>query len=147
MVPVGEREELLSQLTAVLQTELTNTADFVVAPAALDLTVGDGGMPALVAIEIAEQMPHSLDGGLDHRASAYRYHLCRPATFGSLARCRVQCVKSGLEDAITDKPSKFLLAPKLAIEFRRPLGKGSITVGDRGELEGGDVIFDAHGRL
>src|SRR3982750_3362492 len=49
-------------------------------------------------------------------------------------------VEAALEDALADRLDELLLARLGAIELRAPLGEAARAVGDRRELERGDVV-------
>src|SRR5258707_6630462 len=53
-----------------------------------------------------------------------------------------QGVESGLKDALADRVGQLAFLARRRIELGRPLGKSTVAVGDRRQLEGGDVIVD-----
>src|SRR5687767_4994763 len=65
----------------------------------------------------------------------------------SLFQALLQGVEGGLEHALPDLPGERAFALGSAVELGPPLGKGAVAVGDRGELEGGDVVLHAHRAL
>ena len=49
-----------------------------------------------------------------------------------------------LEDAVADQLGQLGFAARRAVEFRGPFGEGAVAVGDRGQLQGRDIVFHAH---
>ena len=68
LLEVGQREQLLAQLRAVLEAEAPHAADLVGRRAALDRARRDRRMPAVVAVEVAQHRPHPVDGCVDDGA-------------------------------------------------------------------------------
>ena len=77
-VPVGQGEQALADVGAVLQVEVAHAADLVGALRLLEEAAPDNWVPAVVAIEIAQDFPHRRDGRVDHRAADHPDHGVRP---------------------------------------------------------------------
>ena len=58
-----------------------------------------------------------------------------------------QRIERRLEHALPDLLRKLALALGRTVELGRPFGEGAIAVGDRRELESGDVVLHSHGAL
>ena len=65
VIAVGQRQELLADPVAVAQREVAHASDLVARLATLDLRLGDDRVPRGVAVEIAQDRPHTLDGRVD----------------------------------------------------------------------------------
>src|SRR6478735_2769331 len=65
----------------------------------------------------------------------------------SPAEVALQGVEAALEHALADRLDQLALAALGAIELGAPLGEAAGAVGDRRELEGGDVVLDPHRAL
>src|SRR5882757_479519 len=65
---VGQRQQLLAQLAAVGELEAADAADLVGRITTLDGAGGDGGVPAVVAVEIAQYAPDPVGRRIDDRA-------------------------------------------------------------------------------
>src|SRR6185369_3459196 len=74
VIAVGERQQLLPNLVAILEREITHATDLVGRLAALDGGGADGGMPGRVAVEIAQDRPHAVDRRVDHGGPANPDH-------------------------------------------------------------------------
>src|SRR6185437_13546326 len=78
LIEVGERQQLLAQLRAVGELETADAADAIRALSALDDAGRDRGVPAVVAIEIAQHRPDPIAGSIDDRAFDHVRHLYPP---------------------------------------------------------------------
>src|ERR1700722_12605622 len=67
LLEIREHQQTFSQLRSVAQEETPHTAELVRALAALDRAFGDGGMPAIMAVEIAQEQPDAVGRGIDDR--------------------------------------------------------------------------------
>src|SRR5262249_31678313 len=65
---VGQREQLLAQLRAVLQPETADAADLVGGLRAFDRAGRNRGMPAIMPVEIAQQIPYRSRRRVEDRA-------------------------------------------------------------------------------
>jgi hypothetical protein len=54
-------------------------------------------------------------------------------------------VEAALKHALTDTLRELLGALGWTIELGHPLGERAIAIGDRGELQGGDIVGHPHG--
>src|SRR5215510_8767466 len=59
----------------------------------------------------------------------------------------LQGIEASLEDAVADQIGQLALPLRGTIEFRTPFDEAAFAVGDGRDLERGDVIPHAHGRL
>ena len=75
---VGERQQLFAQVFSPGQAEVPDAADAVRGSAALDVTFGDGRMPAVVTVEIAYDLPHGLDRRVHDDAADNAGHQLAP---------------------------------------------------------------------
>ena len=73
-VRVREGEELFAQLRPVRQMEAAHTGHAVGRRAALHRAVRHSGVPAVVPVKVAHDLPHRLHRRVDNRASNDRYH-------------------------------------------------------------------------
>ena len=67
-IRVGQRQQLLAQFAAIGEAEATDRSDRIDRRAALDRTGRDRRMPAIVAVEIAQDPPDVVDRRIDDRA-------------------------------------------------------------------------------
>src|SRR3954453_21622357 len=65
---IRQRQQLLAQFGAVLELEPPDTTDAVRGLGALDGAGGDRGMPAVMAVEIAQHVPDRSRGRIEDRA-------------------------------------------------------------------------------
>ena len=77
---IGQRQQLLAQLGAVLQYEPPHAADAVSGLGALDSAGRDRGMPAVMAIEIAQHVPDRAGRRIEDRALDDVRHGISPRT-------------------------------------------------------------------
>src|SRR5262249_20656194 len=125
----------------VLELEPPHTANSVRALPALDRAGRHLGMPAVVPIEVAQNLPHPVAGRVDDRALDHPWH-------AALAPERpLERVAPALEYTSADVGDESDLLLGRAIELRRPLDEGSLAVGHRGQTQGRDIVLDAHRRL
>src|SRR3954462_9396047 len=68
LLEVGQRQQLLTQLRAVLQLEAPDAADLVGSLRALDGAGRHRGMPAVVAVEISQHIPDRAGRRVEDRA-------------------------------------------------------------------------------
>ena len=59
---------------AVAQAEIAHAADPVGRLAVLDMGLGHGGMPAVMAVEVAQHLPHALDRRVDDGGARHALH-------------------------------------------------------------------------
>ena len=62
-------------------------------------------------------------------------------------KCALQRVEAALEHAAADRLGQLALARLVAVELGAPFGEAARAVGDRRELQRGDVVLDAHRAL
>src|SRR5262245_50603419 len=96
-------------------------------------------MPAIMPVEIAQQRPHSIGRRIDDRRTNDADHLT--------SELALESIKAALKNAASDRRDELDLALRVAVEFRGPLGKSPIAVGDWGETQSCHVILDPHGRF
>jgi hypothetical protein len=60
LLEVRQGQKLLAQLRAVAQKEMPHTADFVGGLVAFDRALANGRMPAVVAVEVAQDRPDAI---------------------------------------------------------------------------------------
>ena len=65
---IGERQQLLAQFGAVLELEPPHAADAIGGLRAFDRAGRDRGMPAVVAVEIAQHIPDRAGRRVEDRA-------------------------------------------------------------------------------
>ena len=134
-----KRQKLLAQTAAVAESEVPHRPDRVDRLAALDLARSDGRVPAVVAVEVAQDRQTASTG-------ASMIVLCRTLTMRRLApEALLQRIEGRLEDAAADLLDQRRLALGRAVEIGLPLGEGGVAVGDRRQRQGGDVVLDAIG--
>ena len=75
VVAVRQPEQLLAQLAAGGQAKAADAADLVGPPALLDAALRHRGMPALMAVEIAQHSPDRIDRRIDDGAPADLNHM------------------------------------------------------------------------
>ena len=80
VVAVRERQQLFADAVAVLQREAADAADLRRRPVAFDAARGDDVVPALMAVEVAQDRPDAPDRRIDHsRADDLLQHRGRRA--------------------------------------------------------------------
>ena len=124
-VDVGESQQLLAQLRAVGEVEPAHATDPVRGLAPFDLAVGDGWMPAVMAIEVAQQLPHRPTG-------ASRTVLLTTFTMPRSASPRempLQGVETALKHVTTDAGDEIALDIRCAIEIGRPFDERALAIG------------------
>ena len=79
MLAVGKLEELFSDAMTVAESETANTAHLIRRLATLDLGLGNERVPGAMAVEVAQDSPHALDGGVDDGGARDADHAALPA--------------------------------------------------------------------
>src|SRR6185436_10245192 len=65
VIAVGEREELLADVVAILEVEVAHAAHLIRRLAILDVRLAYRRVPGRVAVEVAQHFPDALDRRLD----------------------------------------------------------------------------------
>ncbi len=71
---IGQTEQLLAQLRAVLEHEAAHAADAVGWQAALDGTGRNDRVPAVVTVEVTQQLPRRVHRGIEDRAAHHLHN-------------------------------------------------------------------------
>jgi hypothetical protein len=74
VIAVGEGEQLLTDVVPVLEAEAAHASDLIGRLAVLDRRGPDGGMPGRVAVEVAQDRPHTFDRRVDDGGPAHPDH-------------------------------------------------------------------------
>ena len=68
-IPVRQRKQSLANIAAVPEIEIAHAADLVGAHRILQHAAPNDGVPAVVAVEVAQDLPYLGDRSVDHRAA------------------------------------------------------------------------------
>ena len=74
MLGVRQRNQLLADMSAVAQAEIAHAAHLVGRFAVLDVGFGHRGMPAVMAVEVAQHFPDALDRRVDDGGARHALH-------------------------------------------------------------------------
>src|SRR6266481_5076835 len=97
---VGERQQLLAQFRAVLQFEAAHAADAVRGLRALDRAGRNRGMPAVMAVKIAQHIPDHAGRRVDDRALDNVRH-------ASASEHALECIEAALKYPGSDGVDEF----------------------------------------